>query len=94
MPKTILSTQTPQNTPPDAALLTKKTRSSPTHQNTGTSPLTMKPKQANELTSATRGKNQNQRELQTCNLQKGDPKHSMLKKNEKTEKYAADEGAR
>ena len=39
LPKIILSSQTPQNTPPDAALPTRKTRSSPTHQNTGTSPL-------------------------------------------------------
>ena len=29
----------PQNIPPDAALPTRNTRSSPTHQNTGTSPL-------------------------------------------------------
>ena len=35
----ILSSQTPQKTPPDAALSTRKTRSSPTHQNTGTSSL-------------------------------------------------------
>ena len=34
-----LSLQTPQNTPLDAALPTRKTRSSPTHQNTVTSPL-------------------------------------------------------
>ena len=39
LPKIILSSQTPQNTPPDAALPTRKTRSSPTQQNTGTSPL-------------------------------------------------------
>ena len=37
--KIILSSQTPKNMPPDVALHTKKTRSSPTHQNTGTSPL-------------------------------------------------------
>ena len=39
LPKIILSSQTPQNTPPDWALPTRKTRSSPTHQNTGISPL-------------------------------------------------------
>ena len=38
LPKTILSSQTPQNTWPDVALPIRKTRSSPTHQNTGTSP--------------------------------------------------------
>ena len=37
--KVILSSQTPQNTPLDAALPTRKTRSSPTHQNIGTSPF-------------------------------------------------------
>ena len=39
LPNIILSSQTPQNTPPDAALPTKMTRSSPTYQNTGSSPL-------------------------------------------------------
>ena len=39
LPKIIIRSQTPQNTPPDAVLLTRKTRSSLIHQNTGTSPL-------------------------------------------------------
>ena len=39
LPKIILNSQTPQNTPPDAALPTRKTRSSLIHQSTGTSPL-------------------------------------------------------
>ena len=39
LPKIIISSQTPQNTSPDAALLTRKTRSSLIRQNTGTSPL-------------------------------------------------------
>ena len=39
LPKIILSSQTPQNTPPDVVLPTRKTRSSLIHQNTGTSPL-------------------------------------------------------
>ena len=39
LPKIILSSQTPQNTPPDTVLPTRKTRSSLIHQNTGTSPL-------------------------------------------------------
>ena len=39
LPKIILSSHTPQNTPPDAVLPTRKTRSSLIHQNTGTSPL-------------------------------------------------------
>ena len=39
LPKIILSSQTFWNTPMDMALPTRKTRSSSTHQNTGTSPL-------------------------------------------------------
>ena len=38
LPK-IISPQTPQNTPPDMVLPTRKTRCSLIHQNTGTSPL-------------------------------------------------------
>ena len=39
LPKIIIRSQTPQNTPPDAVLPTKKIRSSLIHQNTGTSTL-------------------------------------------------------
>ena len=39
LPKIIIRSQTPQNTPPDMVLPTRKTRSSLIHQNTGTSPL-------------------------------------------------------
>ena len=39
LPEIIISSQTPQNTPPDMVLPTRKTRSSLIHQNTGTSPL-------------------------------------------------------
>ena len=39
LPKIILSSQTPQNTPLDAVLPTRKTRSSLIHQNKSTSPL-------------------------------------------------------
>ena len=38
LPKFVISSQTPQNTPPDAVLPMRKTRSSLIHQNTGTSP--------------------------------------------------------
>ena len=38
LPKDILSSQTPQNTPPDAVLPIRGTRLSSTHQNTATSP--------------------------------------------------------
>ena len=39
LPKIIIRSQTPQNTPRDMVLPTRKTRSSFIHQNTGTSPL-------------------------------------------------------
>ena len=39
LPKIIISSQTPQNTPPDTVLPTRKTRSSLIQQKTGTSPL-------------------------------------------------------
>ena len=39
LPKIIIKPQTPQKTPPDMDLPTRKTRSSLIHQNTGTSPL-------------------------------------------------------
>ena len=38
LPKVVLRPQTPQNTPPDAALSIRGKRSSSTHQNAGTSP--------------------------------------------------------
>ena len=46
LPKIILSLQTPQNPPPDTALPTRKTRSSPTHQIQAPVPSTRKPTQA------------------------------------------------
>ena len=39
LPKIIIRPQTPENTPPDVDLPTRKTRPSLIHQNTGTSPL-------------------------------------------------------
>ena len=78
--KILIRPQTPQNTPPDVDLPTRKTRSSPIHQNTGTSPLHWKPTQPTEPTLATGDRHQKQRELRTCSLQKGDPKHSKLSK--------------
>ena len=39
LPKSIIKPQTPQSTPPDVELHSRKTRSSLIHKNTGTSPL-------------------------------------------------------
>ena len=80
MPKIIIRSQIPQNTPPDVVLPTRKTRSSLIHQNSGTSPSSRKPTQHTEQTLPTGGRHQKQRELRTCSLQKGDPKHSKLSK--------------
>ena len=80
LPKIIRRPQTPQNTPPDMDLPTRKTRSSLIHQNTGTRPSTRKPTQPTEPTSATGDRHQKQRELRTCSLGKGDPKCSKLSK--------------
>ena len=78
LPKIIISSQTPQKTPLDVVLPTRKTRSS--LQNTGSSPLHRKPMQSTEPTLATGGRHQKQWELRTCSLQNGDPKHSKLSK--------------
>ena len=43
-------------------------------------PSTRKPTQPTEPTLATGGRHQKQRELRTCSLRKGDPKHSKLSK--------------
>ena len=43
-------------------------------------PSTRKPTQPTEPTLATEDKHQKQRELRTCSLRKGDPKHSKLSK--------------
>ena len=80
LPKIIIRSQTPQNTPPDMDLPTIKTRSSLIHQNTGTSPLNQEAYKPTEPTLATVGRHQRQWELRTCSLQKGDTKHSKLSK--------------
>ena len=76
VPKIIIRSQTPQNTPPDVVLPTRKTRSNLIHQNTGTSPLHNPLNQPYPLGEDTRKK----RDLWTCSLWKGDLKHSKLSK--------------
>ena len=78
LPKIIIRSQTPQNTPLYAVLPTRRTRSSLIHQNTGNSRSTRKPTPT-EPTLATGGRHQKQ-ELRTCSLRKGDPRHSQLSK--------------
>ena len=77
LPKIIISSQTPQNTPPDVDLPTRKTRSSLIHQNTGTSPLHQESYTTHRPTLATGGRHQKQREIHTCSMRKGDTKHRV-----------------
>ena len=80
LPKIIIRPQTPQNTPRDVDLSTRKTRSSLIHQNTGTSPLHQEAYKPTEPTLANGDRHQKQWKLRTCSLRKGDPKHSKLSK--------------
>ena len=80
LPKILIRSQTPKNTPTDVDLPTRKTRSTLSHQNTGTRPSTRKSTQPTKPTLATGARHQKQRELQTGSLRKGDPKHSNLSK--------------
>ena len=63
LPKIIIRSQIPQNTPPDTVLPTRKTRSSLILQNTGTSPSTKESTQHTEPTLPTGGRHQKQWEL-------------------------------
>ena len=80
LPKIIIGSQTPQNTPPDVDLQTRKTRSSIIHQNTGTSPLHQEAYTTHWTKLSTGGRHQKQRELRSCSLWKGDQKHSKVSK--------------
>ena len=80
LPKIIIRPQTPQNTPLDMDLPTRKKRSSFIHQNTGTSPLHQEAYTTHWTNLATGGRRQKHRELKTCSLWKGDPKHRKLSK--------------
>ena len=80
LPKIIIRPQTPQNTPPDVDLPTRKTRSSFIHQNTGTSPLHQEAYTTHWTNLSHWG--QTPKTTGTTNLQlwKGDPKQSKLSK--------------
>ena len=78
--KNILSSQTPQDTPPDIVLPTRKTRSSLIYQNTGTSPLYQEAYTTHWANIIHWEQTPKQQEWRTCSLRKGDPKHSKLSK--------------
>ena len=78
--KVILSSQTPQNTPPDMALLIRGKILSSNHQNAGTSPSHQEAYTRHWTNPTTRGREQKQKELQPCSLGKGDLKYCKLHK--------------
>ena len=80
LPKIKIRSQTPQNTPPDMVLATRKTSSSLIHQNTGSSPLDQEANTTHCTNLSHWRQTQKQWELRTCSLKKRDPKHSKLSK--------------
>ena len=81
LPKIIIRSQTPQNTPPAAALPTRRTRSSLIHQNTGTSPLQPQATHVHKpLNQPYWGQTPNTTGTTNLPPAKGDPKHSRLSK--------------
>ena len=80
LPKIIIRSQTPQNTPADAVLPTERQDPALSIRTQALVPSTRKPKQPTEPTLATGGRHQKQWEQRTCSLQKGDTKHSKLSK--------------
>ena len=93
LPKIIVRSQTPRNTPPDMVLPTRKTRSNLIYQNTGTNPLHQESYTTHWTNLSHWG--QTPKKRGTMNLQPAKRRYQTqyVKQNEKTEKYAADEGA-
>ena len=71
--KIILSSQTPQNTPPDAVLPDKRKDTAPPTRTQAQAPSTRKPTQITEPTSPTGGRHQKQWEQQTAACKNRDP---------------------
>ena len=80
LPKIIIRSQTPQNTPPDVVLPPERQDPASSTRTQAPGPSTRKPTQPTEPTLATGGRHLKQRELRTRILRKGDPKHSKLSK--------------
>ena len=80
LPKIIIRSQTPQNTPPKMILPTRKTRSKLIHQNTGTNPLHQEAYTTQWINPTHWG--QTPKTMGTTNLQpvKRRPQHSKLSK--------------
>ena len=80
LPKIILRSHTPQNTPPDVVLPLRKTNPGSSTRTQAPDPSTRKPTQPIEPNLPTGSRHQKKWELQTCSLWKGDPKSSKLSK--------------
>ena len=80
LPKIIIKSQTPKNTPTDVILPTERQDPDSSTRTQTLVPSTRKLTQPTEPTLATRGRHQKQRKLQTFSLRKGDPKHRKLSK--------------
>ena len=80
LPKVILSSQAPQNIPPDAVLTTRKTRSSLIHQNIGISPLHQEAYTTHWTNLTHWGQTSKITGTTNLSLQKGDPKHNKVSK--------------
>ena len=76
----ILSSQTPQKTPPDTDLLIRGKRLSSTHQNAGTSPSHQEAYTRHWTNPTSGSRKQKREELQPCSLGKGDLKYCKLDK--------------
>ena len=94
LPKIIIRPQTPQITPPDVDMPTRKTRSSLIHQNTGTSPLHQEAYTTHRTNLSHWGQTPKTTGITTLQPVKRRPQTQQVKQNEKIEKHTADEGAR
>ena len=94
LPKVILSSQPPQNTPFVMALPIRGTRPSSTQETAGTSPSHWKPAQAPGPTSPTRGQTPEARGIMILQPVERRPQTQKVRQNEMTEKYVVNEETR
>ena len=94
LPKAVLSSQPPLNTPIDTALPSRETQPSSTHQRAGTSPSHQEACTSPGPTSPTRGQTPETRRATVLQPAEGDHENRKLEKNEMAEKHVPDKGTR
>ena len=94
LPKVVLSSQLPQNTPLDMALTIRGTRPSSTHQRAGTSPCHQEACTSTWNNFMHQGWTQEARGTTILQLVERRPQTQKVRQNETTEKYVASEGIR